>query len=567
MYFLCVFVPLWLFVRSQVFAQFLCKFFAEAKVGADAFGIDVVVVDTCGHDGDPAERFREMDGDSPRDRFFLVRRDSENRARSGPFPRTFLRRHRLSQHDNTDVRTLPSADGHDKILPHHLDPSFEVALTRIIIHPTHGTVHTNSRPHRYDRHCMASGSKVSRFETTAVRVGDVRIGGGAPVVVQSMTNTDTSDPPRTADQVKELADAGAELVRVTVNDGLAAAAVPEIRQRLDDSGCNIPLVGDFHFNGHLLLGQHPECAQILDKYRINPGNVGKGAGAGENFTEICSIARDLDKAVRIGVNGGSLDPDLVTVQMRENANAAAPRKSSEVLRDCMVISALRSTEAALECGLGADRIVISCKLSSPTELIAVYRALATQTRQPLHLGLTEAGMGSRGLVWSAAAMAVLLEEGIGDTIRVSLTPRPGESRTAEVEAAREILQSLGLRSFSPTVISCPGCGRTTSTVFQELTQHIEHHVKLRMNHWRERYPGVENITIAVMGCVVNGPGESRRADIGISLPGTGEEPRCPVFLDGARVSVLAGTAHEIATEFAAVVDDYVAKRFTKECGP
>jgi (E)-4-hydroxy-3-methylbut-2-enyl-diphosphate synthase len=402
------------------------------------------------------------------------------------------------------------------------------------------------------------------METVAVQVGAVKIGGGAPVVVQAMTDTDTSDAARTAAQVIQLSDVGAELVRVTVNDDRAAGAVPEIRRRLDDAGCEVPLVGDFHVNGHLLLRNSPECARTLDKYRINPGNVGAGAAAGTSFTEFVSIARDLGRAIRIGVNGGSLDQNLVTEKMAENARSTDPLDASQVLRECMVVSALRSTEAALEGGVREERIVISCKHSTPNEVIAIYRDLSARTRQPLHLGLTEAGMGARGLVWSAAAMSVLLAEGIGDTIRVSLTPKPGESRSAEVEAAREILQSLGLRSFSPSIISCPGCGRTTSTVFQELTQEIARHVKLRTDSWRERCPGFENLTIAVMGCVVNGPGESRQADIGISLPGTGEEPRCPVFLDGRQVSVLAGTAREIATEFAAVIDEYVATRFKKD---
>jgi (E)-4-hydroxy-3-methylbut-2-enyl-diphosphate synthase len=398
----------------------------------------------------------------------------------------------------------------------------------------------------------------------AVRVGAVQIGGGAPVVVQAMTDTDTSDAVRTAAQVAQLSEAGAELVRVTVNDDRAAAAVPEIRQRLDDAGYEVPLVGDFHFNGHLLLRKNPECARTLDKYRINPGNVGKGAAASTGFTEICAVARDLGRAIRIGANGGSLDQHLVTEKMAENARSTDPLDSDVVFRECLVLSALRSTEAALECGVPSDRIVVSCKHSTPNEVIAIYRELSARTSQPLHLGLTEAGMGARGLVWSAAAMSVLLAEGIGDTIRVSLTPKPGQSRTAEVEAAREILQSLGLRSFSPTIISCPGCGRTESTVFRDLTQEITHHVRLRADSWREECPGFEDLTIAVMGCVVNGPGESRQADIGISLPGTGEEPRCPVFLDGERSSVLSGSAQEIATGFGEIIDAYVAERFKRE---
>ena len=401
-----------------------------------------------------------------------------------------------------------------------------------------------------------------RNDSETVLVGDVAIGGGHPVVVQSMTDTDTADAAATTGQCLELAGAGAELVRVTVDRDEAAAAVPEIRQRLDDAGCRVPLVGDFHFNGHHLLRRHPGCAAVLSKYRINPGNVGKGPRGGANFSEICAIALDHGAAIRIGVNGGSLDADLVTAAMADNAARVPPLPSQQVLNSCMVASALQSIEAARECGLGEDRIVVSCKVSSPRNLIAIYRDLAANTRQPLHLGLTEAGLGARGLVWSASAMAVLLADGIGDTIRVSLTPAPGGRRTDEVEAAREILQALGLRQFKPSVVSCPGCGRTTSGEFQELAQRIGDHVTQRMSGgWREQYPGVEDLTIAVMGCIVNGPGESKHADIGISLPGTGENPRCPVFVDGRQVTILQGTTDDVGERFAALIDEYVEKKF------
>ena len=377
-----------------------------------------------------------------------------------------------------------------------------------------------------------------------------------------MTDTDTADAAATARQCLELAGAGAELVRVTVDRDDAADAVPEIRRRLDDAGCGVPLVGDFHFNGHLLLRRHPGCAAALAKYRINPGNVGKGPRGGTNFSEICAVALDHVAGIRIGVNGGSLDPDLVTAAMADNAARDRALPSEQVLNSCMVASALQSITAARECGIGDDRIVVSCKVSSPLNLIAIYRDLAARTRQPLHLGLTEAGIGARGLVWSASAMAVLLAEGIGDTIRVSLTPAPGGRRTDEVEAACEILQSLGLRSFKPTVVSCPGCGRTTSRGFQELAQRVGEHVRQRMSDgWREQSPGVEDLTIAVMGCIVNGPGESRHADIGISLPGTGEEPRCPVFVDGRQGTILHGTIDVIGDRFMAMIDEYAENRF------
>jgi len=402
----------------------------------------------------------------------------------------------------------------------------------------------------------------SRKMTTAVNVGNVTIGGGDPVVVQAMTNTDTADAEATARQCAELASAGAELVRITVNTADAAAAVPEIRRRLDHQGCTIPLIGDFHYNGHLLLRENPECAAALAKYRINPGNVGRGAHRDENFAEICAIAIDHDVAIRIGVNGGSLDTALVTTKMEENATLDNTRTSEEVLNDCLVESALRSTEAAIARGLGTDRIVLSAKVSSPPQLIAVYRELAARTHHPLHLGLTEAGMGVRGLVWSSSAMAILLAEGIGDTIRVSLTPEPDGDRSAEVRAACEILQALGLRSFAPSVIACPGCGRTTSSSFQELATRVEGHVRARLAVWRDTHPGVEDVTLAVMGCIVNGPGESRAADIGISLPGTGEEPRCPVYVDGQQITTLHGTHDEIADAFVAIIDEYVEKRFS-----
>ena len=401
----------------------------------------------------------------------------------------------------------------------------------------------------------------SRHVTTAVKVGNVTIGGGAPVAVQTMTNTDTANSEATARQCAELAEAGAELVRITVNTAEAASAVPEIRRRLDDRGCTIPLIGDFHYNGHLLLRDEPKCAAALAKYRINPGNVGRGAHRDLNFSEICAIANEHGAAIRIGVNGGSLDPTLVTAKMEENANRNNRRTSEDVLNECLIESALRSTEAAFESGLSKERIVLSAKVSSPPGLIAVYRELAERTLQPLHLGLTEAGIGVRGLVWSSSAMAVLLAEGIGDTIRVSLTPAPDGDRTTEVRAACEILQALGLRSFAPSVVACPGCGRTTSSNFQELATRVEDHVRAGLAVWRDKHPGVEDLTLAVMGCIVNGPGESKTADIGISLPGTGEDPRCPVYVAGRQVGILQGTADEIAENFLGIIDDYVNRNF------
>jgi (E)-4-hydroxy-3-methylbut-2-enyl-diphosphate synthase len=397
-----------------------------------------------------------------------------------------------------------------------------------------------------------------------VKVGHVQVGGGAPVVVQSMTMTDTADAAATAAQCVELAAAGSEMVRVTVNNTDAAAAVPEIRQRMRDAGCTAPLIGDFHYNGHLLLTRFPECARALDKYRINPGNVGTGRRRDEQFATICQVAVDHGKPVRIGVNGGSLNQELVVAKMQENTDRDLGRTSEEIINECMVISALESTALALESGLRKDQIIISCKTSRPNDLIAVYRALAKQTDQPLHLGLTEAGMGMKGLVWSSAAMGVLLNEGIGDTIRVSLTPRPGGDRREEVYAACELLQALGLRSFSPSVTACPGCGRTTSSTFQELAERIQAYIREQMPVWKTRHDGVETMTLAVMGCVVNGPGESKAANIGISLPGTGEAPNCPIFIDGRHATTLRGTYEELSAAFQALVDDYVATRYPRK---
>src|SRR5688572_29754548 len=391
---------------------------------------------------------------------------------------------------------------------------------------------------------MAVASITRLHKTVGVRVGHVQVGGGAPVVVQSMTMTDTADAAATARQCIELAEAGSELVRVTVNLPEAAAAVPEIRQRMLDAGCTAPLIGDFHYNGHLLLTRHPDCAAALDKYRINPGNVGTGRRRDERFATICKVARDHGKPVRIGVNGGSLNQELVMAKMQENTDLDLGRSSEEIIAECMILSALDSTELALQAGLRRDQIIISCKLSRPADLIAVYRELARRTEQPLHLGLTEAGMGMKGLVWSASAMAILLHEGIGDTIRVSLTPRPGGDRRDEVYACCELLQALGIRSFAPSITACPGCGRTTSTTFQELAERIQGYVRDQMPHWKARYEGVETMTVAVMGCIVNGPGESKAANIGISLPGTGEAPTCPVYVDGEKFTSLRGSYEE-----------------------
>jgi len=399
--------------------------------------------------------------------------------------------------------------------------------------------------------------------TVGVKVGRVQVGGGAPIVVQSMTMTDTADARATAAQCVELAEAGSEMVRVTVNTPEAAAAVPEIKARMLDAGCGAPLIGDFHYNGHLLLTKFPACAEALDKYRINPGNVGTGRRRDEQFATICKVAVDYGRPVRIGVNGGSLNQELVVAKMQENTDRNLGLTSEEIINECMVLSAIESTALAIESGLRKDQIIISCKTSRPRDLIAVYRALARRTDQPLHLGLTEAGMGTKGLVWSSAAMAVLLHEGIGDTIRVSLTPRPGGDRREEVYAACEILQSLGLRSFSPSVTACPGCGRTTSTTFQELAERIQGYIRDRMPEWKTRYEGVETMTLAVMGCVVNGPGESKAANIGISLPGTGEAPNCPIYIDGEHVTTLRGTYDELAAEFQRLVDAYIETKYQK----
>ncbi len=400
-----------------------------------------------------------------------------------------------------------------------------------------------------------------RRDTIGVDVGGVQIGGGAPVRVQSMTNTDTADAKGTADQIVALAEAGSELVRITVNVHDAAKAVPEIRKRVRDAGCIVPIIGDFHYNGHVLLTEYPECAVALDKYRINPGNVGAGKKRDPQFNTICEIARDNGKPVRIGVNAGSLNQELVLRKMQENTDQELGRDSEEIINECMVLSALQSTELALQTGLREDQIIISCKISRPTHLISIYRELTQKTRQPLHLGLTEAGMGIRGLVWSAAPMGALLAEGIGDTIRVSLTPLPDSDRRDEVYAACELLQALGLRAFAPTITACPGCGRTTSTTFQVLAQDIENYVKEQMPVWKKKHPGVEDMTLAVMGCIVNGPGESKAANIGISLPGTGETPSCPVYIDGQKHSTLQGTPAELAVAFRTLIDDYVETKY------
>jgi len=397
--------------------------------------------------------------------------------------------------------------------------------------------------------------------TIGVRVGHVQVGGGAPVVVQSMTSTDTTDVEATVAQSLALAEAGSELVRVTVNTPEAAQAVPVIARRLRAAGCRVPLIGDFHYNGHLLLTRYPDCADALDKYRINPGNVGTGARRDEQFAIICGVARDKGKPVRIGVNGGSLNQELVMRKMQENTDRDLGLTSEEIVNECMVVSAVESTALAIDCGLRADQIIISCKVSRPQHLVAVYRELARRTDQPLHLGLTEAGMGMKGLVWSSAAMSILLNEGIGDTIRYSLTPRPGGDRRDEVYACQELLQALGLRSFAPSVTACPGCGRTTSTTFQELAERTQEYIREQMPTWRQQYEGIETLTLAVMGCIVNGPGESKAANIGISLPGTGEAPHCPVFIDGVHAVTLRGTYEELAASFKQLVDDYVASHY------
>ena len=404
----------------------------------------------------------------------------------------------------------------------------------------------------------------SRYHSVEVRVGNVPIGNGAPIAVQSMTLTDTANANTTATQCIELVNAGSELVRITVNSPEAAKAVPEIKQRLLDAGCTAPLIGDFHYNGHLLLTQFPECAAALDKYRVNPGNVGTGRRRDTQFVTICTVAKDQGKPIRIGVNGGSLNQELVMAKMQENTDNQDKRSSHDIINDCMVISAVESTAMALDAGLTKHQIIISCKVSRPNDLLSVYRELACQTEQPLHLGLTEAGMGIKGLVWSSSAMGILLNEGIGDTIRVSLTPRPGGDRRDEVYAACELLQAMNLRSFAPSVTACPGCGRTTSSTFQKLAERIERYVREQMPDWKGRYDGVEDMTVAVMGCVVNGPGESKAANIGISLPGTGEEPNCPVYIDGRHATSLRGSYDQLAEQFRELVDQYVEATYSKK---
>lgn len=398
----------------------------------------------------------------------------------------------------------------------------------------------------------------ARRPTVTVRVGNVPVGSGHPVVVQSMTNTDTADPESTAVQVIALAQAGSELVRVTVNSDEAAAAVPEIVARVADAGVDVPIIGDFHYNGHLLLVRHAPCAAALSKYRINPGNVGSRR-RDENFRTIIDVARSFDKPVRIGVNWGSLDQDLLTSMMDENAALPAPRDARDVYVDAMVESGIRSAALAEDAGLAHDRIIISAKVSQVADLADVYRRLAARCDYPLHLGLTEAGMGTKGVIASAAGLAIVLAEGIGDTIRVSLTPRPGGDRTEEVRVAQQILQSLGLRRFTPQVTACPGCGRTTSTFFQQMAEDIQAYLRDRMPEWKHTHPGVEELRVAVMGCVVNGPGESKHAHIGISLPGTFEEPKAPVYVDGRLLVTLRGEG--IVPEFRRIVDDYVARRY------
>ena len=407
---------------------------------------------------------------------------------------------------------------------------------------------------------MSSAVPSPRRRSIPVRVGKVVVGGDAPVVVQSMTNTDTADIKGTTQQIAELWRAGSEKVRVTVNNEESAAAVPHIRDRLAMMGIDVPIIGDFHYNGHTLLEAHPACAEALAKYRINPGNVGFGKKKDTQFASIIEKALQYDKPVRIGANWGSLDQNLAAVLMDENAKRAEPWDAARVLREALVRSALDSAERAVELGLPKDRIILSAKVSGVQELIAVYRDLAARCEYPLHLGLTEAGMGSKGIVASAAALSVLLQEGIGDTIRISLTPEPGQSRTNEVIVAQQLLQTMGLRAFTPMVTACPGCGRTTSTFFQELAKTVEEHVRENMPVWKLKHPGVENLTLAVMGCVVNGPGESRHANIGISLPGTGEAPSAPVFIDGEKAMTLKG--ENIAREFVGIIDDYVAKNFS-----
>jgi (E)-4-hydroxy-3-methylbut-2-enyl-diphosphate synthase len=412
---------------------------------------------------------------------------------------------------------------------------------------------------------MSMSAEIPRRKTLPVEIGGVRIGGEAPIVVQSMTNTDTADVEKTARQTAELARAGSELVRVTVDRPEAAKAVPYIRDRVRQLGIAVPLIGDFHYNGHTLLSEHPACAEALDKYRINPGNVGFRDKRDRQFSAIVELALKHAKPVRIGVNWGSLDQELLTRLMDENAKAPTPKPARAVMHEAIVQSALLSAQRAQQLGLGADRIVLSAKVSAVQDLIRVYSMLAERSPSALHLGLTEAGMGSKGIVASTAAMAVLLQQGIGDTIRVSLTPEPGGDRTQEVRVAQEILQTMGLRSFVPIVAACPGCGRTTSTVFQELASEVQSYVRARMPAWRETYPGVENLNLAVMGCIVNGPGESKHADIGISLPGTGEAPVAPVFIDGKKAMTLRGP--NIAEDFKDIIERYVAERYGTDRTP
>ena len=399
-------------------------------------------------------------------------------------------------------------------------------------------------------------------KTVAVSVGGVIVGGDNPVVVQSMTNTNTADVPATVRQITELAEAGSELVRITVNTNQAAEAVPEIIDRLEQDDVQVPVVGDFHYNGHHLLSRYRDCARSLSKYRINPGNVGKGRHRDENFRRMIEVALENDKPIRIGVNWGSLDQSLLVRMMDENAGRSEPKDAQVVLREAIVCSGLESAALAEEYGLAHDHIILSAKVSVVPDLIEIYRQLAASCDYPLHLGLTEAGMGNRGIVASTAALAVLLHEGIGETIRVSLTPRPGAARTEEVEVAQQVLQSMGLRSFSPQVTACPGCGRTTSTFFQELAERIEQHLVQQMVVWKELHPGVENLKVAVMGCIVNGPGESKHADVGISLPGTGEDPKAPVYVDGQHFTTLKGG--RISEQFMEILQEYVTARYGKE---
>ncbi len=408
---------------------------------------------------------------------------------------------------------------------------------------------------------LADSVLINRRKSVGVKVGSVMIGGGAPVVVQSMTNTDTADAESTAKQVQQLAAAGSELVRITVDTEKSASQVASIREKLDTMGCHVPLVGDFHYNGHTLLEKYPDCAEALAKYRINPGNVGFGRKKDNQFAVMIEKAIQSNKPVRIGVNWGSLDQQLLTQMMDDNASLAEPHDTDDVMKEALIASALNSAEKAEEIGLARDQIVLSCKVSGVQKLISVYRDLAGRCDYAIHLGLTEAGMGSKGIVASTAGMAILLQEGIGDTIRVSLTPEPDGDRTNEVIVAQEMLQTMGLRSFTPLVIACPGCGRTTSTVFQELANSIQAYVRNQMPIWREKYIGVEDMNLAVMGCVVNGPGESKHADIGISLPGTGETPSAPVFIDGKKAMTLRGD--NIAEEFRVIVDNYIEGRYSR----